>query len=305
MTRDHFIAQTYLKRWCDPAKRPPLQAYRKSNVKPFRCSPRDVCHEWDGDLIRAYFTDPALLGKFRNIFEPKWNPTIEKIGGVTFNQEDKLILSMAWAHFSLCTPAQRELAKVIYRNEARALASELVEGHRLDPSSLTIEIEREADFFKRLATKYIPLMTSFFYNQDWRILRNDTESSFITSDNPSAFAAGSNPRVRLLPISPSLCLYTQYAEIDMRLDAGYFDFGLPPKGSIDLIDISKRDAMKINRFTVMNAADFVFSRHEYVGIAAFVKKYGDFRPQVEPVSFPIDDAGLKSATLTITPRRCE
>jgi hypothetical protein len=32
-----------------------------------------------------------------------------------------------------------------------------------------------------------------------------------------------------------------------------------------------------------------------VGIEALVKKYRDFRPQVEPVSFPADDGALKGA----------
>ncbi len=153
MTKDHFIAQTYLKHWCDPGKKPPLQAYRKCNLKPFRSSPRNVCHEWDGDLIREYFTDPALLGKFRKIFEPPWKRIVERIDAGIVNAEDKLVLSAAWAHFVLCLPAQRAITKDIYANEARALAPKLVEGHRLDPASLNIEIEREADFFKRLATK--------------------------------------------------------------------------------------------------------------------------------------------------------
>jgi hypothetical protein len=45
---------------------------------------------------------------------------------------------------------QRAITKDIYANEARALAPWLVEGHRLDPASLNIEIEREADFFKKV-----------------------------------------------------------------------------------------------------------------------------------------------------------
>jgi len=76
-----------------------------------------------------------------------------------------------------------------------------------------------------------------------------------------------------------------------------------PKGSILFLNIPKRDAMKINRFTVLNANDLVFSRSEDVGIEALVKKYRDFKPQFQPVSFSADDGALKGATLTIGPRR--
>jgi Protein of unknown function (DUF4238) len=301
MAKDHFVAQTYLKHWCGLNKKPPLRVYRKSDLKRFGCSPRDVCHEWDGDLISGYFDDPTLLGQFRKIFEPKWKPTVERIGAGIINQEDKLVLSLTWAHFLLCTPAQRELAKAIYANEARVMAPRLLEGHRLDLATLNIEIEREADFFKRFATKHLSLATWAFYNQDWIILHNDTETPFITSDNPSSFVPESKPPERLLPISPSLCLY---ANIDMRfVDTDHFDFGLPPKGSILFLNIPRRDAMKINRFTVLNANDLVFSRSEDVGIEALVKKYRDFKPQFQPASFSADDGALKGATLTIGPRR--
>jgi hypothetical protein len=274
MAEDHYVAQTYRGHWCDPKNDLPLQAYRKSDLKHFPCWPRDVCYEWDGDLVPEYLTDPTLLGKFRKLFEPPWKPIVERIGAGIIGAEDKVVLSAAWAHFFLCTPAQRAIIKDTYANEARTLAPTLLEGHPLDPATLNIEIKREADFFKRFATKHLSLVTWALYNQDWIILRNDTETPFITSDNPSAFVPEPKPPDRLLPISPSLCLYVK---IDTRFaaDADHFDFGLPPRGSTTFLNISRRCAMKINRLTVLNADDLVFSRSEDVGIVALVKKGSD------------------------------
>ena len=51
--------------------------------------------------------------------------------------------------------------------------------------------------------------------------------------------------------------------------------------------------MTINRFTVLNANDLVFSRSEDVGIEALVKECRDYRPKVEPVSFSAADGALK------------
>ena len=100
MAKDHYVAQTYLKHWCDPKNKPPLQVYRKSDLKHFPCRPRDVCHEWDGDLIPEYLTHPARLGKFRKIFEPRWKPTVERLCAGNIDPKDKLVLSMG-AFFSL------------------------------------------------------------------------------------------------------------------------------------------------------------------------------------------------------------
>jgi hypothetical protein len=61
MPQDHFVAQTYLKAWCDPASRDHMHAYRKSDLKRFPCRPYDVCRERDGDIVPAYLKDPAAL----------------------------------------------------------------------------------------------------------------------------------------------------------------------------------------------------------------------------------------------------
>src|SRR5712691_690687 len=47
MALDHYVARTYLKRWCDRIKNERMQAYRKSDLKQFACWPADVCTESD------------------------------------------------------------------------------------------------------------------------------------------------------------------------------------------------------------------------------------------------------------------
>jgi hypothetical protein len=78
MANDHFVARTYLKRWCDRDKAQPIQAYRKETGTTFPCWPEAVCAEADGDLNPQYFQEPAVLGQFRSIFEP----VMTKLGGV-------------------------------------------------------------------------------------------------------------------------------------------------------------------------------------------------------------------------------
>jgi hypothetical protein len=302
MAKDHYVAQTYLKHWYDPKNKPPLQVYRKSDLKHFPCRPRDVCHEWDGDLITEYLTDPARLGKFRKIFEPRWKPTVERLSAGKIDPKDKLVLSIAWAHFFLCPPAQRQIAKGIHANEVRAMARSLFEGHRLDPATLNIEFEREADFFKGFGTRHLASATWAFYNQVWIILLNETATPFITSDNPAAFVPNSNRqkgfyRFRRHFVCTRRSICRSLRQIILIGDHR------PRDQSLSGI-LRGPGAMKINRFTVINANDLVFAQSVDVGIAALVKKYRDVRPRVESmrVALPADDGALKGATLTIGPR---
>ena len=82
MPNDHFVARTYLKLWCDRDKGEPIQAYWKPSGATFPCWPEAVCAEADGDLNPTYFKDPAVLGQFRSIFEPRWDAALEAIAEV-------------------------------------------------------------------------------------------------------------------------------------------------------------------------------------------------------------------------------
>src|SRR4051812_16924823 len=79
MSRDHFVAQTYLRHFGDPNAGGTLHAYRKTDGREFPCWPKDVCTEWDGDLNDAFPENPGVLGDFRKIFEPYWNPAVQTI----------------------------------------------------------------------------------------------------------------------------------------------------------------------------------------------------------------------------------
>jgi hypothetical protein len=93
MANDHFVARTYLKRWCNRDKNQPIQAYRKPSGVPFPCWPESVCTETGGDLNPRYFKDPAVLGQFRTIFEPRWNLAIEAVEKHKLTIEDKFVIA--------------------------------------------------------------------------------------------------------------------------------------------------------------------------------------------------------------------
>jgi hypothetical protein len=69
-----------------------LHAYRKPDGGYFRCWPRDVCHEWDGD-VNPILKKPDLLGDYRSIFERFLNPSVASILPGTVSAQDKFIVS--------------------------------------------------------------------------------------------------------------------------------------------------------------------------------------------------------------------
>src|ERR1700674_3055696 len=117
MAKDHFLAQTYLKNFEDPAEGGMLHAYRKPDEKYFPCWPKDVCHEWDGDLNPVIQHEPKLLGSFRKIFKPHWNAAIQNMIAGAVTPTDKLVVAAYMANMMVCTPAWRRVMQSAWARE--------------------------------------------------------------------------------------------------------------------------------------------------------------------------------------------
>src|SRR5580704_14206746 len=107
MARDHYVAQTYLKHFAGSDGM--LRAYRKSDGKHFPCRPNDVCHEWNGDIIEDFLSDPTALATYRKIFEPAWNPAIKELEKDQISNANKLAIAGYWSNLLVFTPACRRL----------------------------------------------------------------------------------------------------------------------------------------------------------------------------------------------------
>lgn len=96
MAKDHYVARTYLRHFGDDSKGGMLNGYQKPNGTTFSCWPKDVCHEWDGDLNPSVLERSEILGDYRKIFEPNWNPAIEDIVAGKMSATDKFIVPPIW-----------------------------------------------------------------------------------------------------------------------------------------------------------------------------------------------------------------
>jgi hypothetical protein len=123
------------------------------------------------------------------------------------------------------------------------------------------------------------------YNSDWVVIKNDTGTDFLTSDNPFAFDdpgpwRGGLPRLpRYLPIAPDLCLLCDVGQAAQSESEP--DFSQPPRGTVCVGTIPPRGVCLINRAIVQCAEDIVISPKELPSVEALVKKYGSYRVDVD------------------------
>ncbi len=305
MAQDHFLAQTYLKHFGDPALDGMLHAYRKSNGAAIKCWPQDVCREWDGDLNKAIADRPELLGDYRKIFEPGWNPAIQNILAGAISPTDKFVVSAYMANMMVCTPAWRRVGEKMYSQQATGhlmFEQEMKEKHGTADEELDkaveslkrgdIALSTNPDYIKAIITRHLLVYACLTYNLDWLIMENDTDQPYLTSDNPVAMAFSGrhgDPVTRILPVTPKLCLSVTY---DSR-EANQFDLRdvprilkTPPRGAITRAKAKPVALREVNRLIVQCAEDFVFSSREDDGARKLTEKYAKFRIDPEFVEFP-------------------
>jgi Protein of unknown function (DUF4238) len=221
LARDHFVAQTYLRKFGDPNHDDLMHGYMKSPQKDFPCRPHKVCHEWDGDLNPEFITNkPELRGDFRALCEPHWDSALASLRTGRLGHEDKFIMAAMAATLMTCTPAWRRVSTQMYNDQLMAttiashdLAIKAGATPELDAEDVNLlrrgEIRLEADpkFLEAKNTRWLLSHAWIIYNQPWRVLYNGTNHPFVTSDNPFALLHP-NPRggvTRFLPVTPFLC----------------------------------------------------------------------------------------------------
>lgn len=304
MAKDHFLAQTYLKHFGDPSQGGMLHAYRKADEKYFPCWPKDVCHEWDGDLNPVLQHEPKLLGDFRKIFEPHWNSAIENMIAGAVTPTDKFVVAAYMANMMVCTPAwrrvmqsavtDRKVGSFKFEQAMKEKHSggdeELLEGARmLDRGELKITIDD--NYIKGKITQLLIDHACTIFSADWLILENKTDQAYLASDNPVALSFSGRPGdalTRILPITPQLCLSIRFdiAGVTPRRltpDDVRKILQSPPQGKIIRAEAKPIDVRFANKLVVQCAEELVFSSRRDEAAAALATKYRNFRLDAEYV----------------------
>jgi hypothetical protein len=198
MARDHYVAQTYLRHFV--AYDGMLRAYRKSDGNRFPCRPSDVCHEWNGDIIEDFLSDPTALARYRKIFEPAWNPAIKELNAGRISNTNKLAIAGYWSNLLVFTPTCRRLDVGAHDRHSidylRAWDTLSTEAGKIDADLKRIlatfdtgrfRIETKPDAMRAMRCTHLLKLTWALYNSNWIIIKNDSGTEFLTSDNPVSF----------------------------------------------------------------------------------------------------------------------
>ena len=314
MARDHFIAQTYLKHWVNPQSGM-LRGHGKQSGKEFPCAPKDVCHAWDWD-VNPYFKENArLLGEYRRIFEPQWNPAVAAVRSGQISAEDKFALAGYWALLTTCTPTWHRNAVKVAEHQladfiplvARHLAKEKPEYGDFIEQALAegrIEPNPDGQHIKAILTQQLTRTTLLLYQLDWTIMRNRTLAPFITSDNPSSVLPRrpfSNKLKRFLPLAPDLALF---AVIDptIKRSTALPNLEKTPPGRVRHVRVKRKQVARLNRVTVMNADELVFGVEASRPVRRVVRNHRDFKVAVEHMRSPTPNGGYITASTVVVRR---
>jgi hypothetical protein len=295
MSRDHFVAKTYLKHFV--GKDGMLHAYRKSDGLSFSCRTDDICREWDGDLVRDFLEDEALIGGFRKIFEPAWDRAIVHLLSENDDPTAKLAIAGYWANLMVCTPAWTRVSMKTREHDTmrtvRAHDVLTTQAGKPDPKLKAMLAEFDAGNYRIEAVRDAARATNAthlschawsLYNADWIVIQNDSETDFITSDNPVAFddpgpwRGGEGGLPRFLTLTPRLCLY---GLMDPRSRRDEPDFTRPPRGSIRRGSVPHHGVEHINRAVARCAENLVISPGESPVVEALTAECARFQADVE------------------------
>jgi hypothetical protein len=307
MAKHHYVAQTYLKHFGDASHDGRLHVYKKLGTPEyFTCWPQDVCHEWNDDLNPEFLPQhPKLLGDFRKFCEPHWNQSIQGFFSGIISDEDRFIIAAYFANLMTCTPAWRRVGATMHNQHLMgnmSFAKKMKEKHG-GQDNLPVEaiemmergeitLETEPAYIKAVITRQLIEHTYMMFNQNWTILKNNTDQVFITSDNPVAVLYSGKPggRVtRFLPITPQLCLSVTYDTSKMGLlySKEYsLDCMKPSPGKTIYNDVNKKGAKYVNRNVAMCAENMVFSSKKSAGLDVLVKKYAIYGIDAEYIELP-------------------
>lgn len=319
MSKDHYVAITYLKHFVDSAANGMLNAYSKKNSKQFQCYPKDVCYEINGDANQFFNANTNLLGQFRAIFEPNWNVALEAFLSNRNTDHDKFVVSAYMANLMVVTPSwQRvgakmyaenmkgtlEFARKLHDKGVKQMDEVLCDGIDLI-SRGDLSIDVDTDYIKGIATKQLMVYAVLIYHSDWHLLINETSEKFITSDNPVAMqtlGVFSGRVKRYLPLTPELCLMIEFdghKQKNLNDDEFWSEFQKSPEGKILKLDVKNKEVKAINVMQVKSAENLIFTSIASEKISYITQKYAKYQLDVNYHEFPSSDGNEKYQAMQI------
>jgi len=218
--KDHYVAQTYLKWFCNPQKK--LWTYNKEWLDIQERSTRSVCKEAGGS-DNPFLSKERAIEDYLKVVENKWNESIKLFtssgGNVDFQAylNAKYIISGYIAYLRFSTPAavrvqqksleaQQKTALKILNNMGKIPKPPKGYEFLMEDIEKNIKVEVDGKFPKAIAAGVLKECADKIYRSAWMRVENHGNVPLITSDNPLCFWYNEpNPLpITYLPLTPKL-----------------------------------------------------------------------------------------------------
>lgn len=303
MALDHYVPQTYLRRWANAKGQ--LHAIRKSDLKKFTPGTKSVCAIADGNTNP--FLQPArAIEEFLAGIEPKFDWAVEKFVQGEMHREAIYVIAGLISSIMVCSPGGARLNSRPVARIIEEMARRLDKGGKLPapPASMGgasfTQLLEEGKIHLNVNPKHpqavgilaILEQIAAYGNFGWEFLLNmHADSPFFTSDYPVAIEHQADMVInRVFPLTPSIAVRI-YPDRNVNVDDPEFQFR---HFRFKVTKLPRSRVRYINTLLVRCAEETVFFRDDAPWIPAFVEKHAEFR--IKPVTDRIQDG---KATLMI------
>jgi hypothetical protein len=277
-----------------------MHATRKSDLKSFTPTPRDVCRIEDGSS-NSYLRHERAIEGFLKTIEPRYNAATRKLVNEKVDAETIYTISGFVACVMSCSPAGMRIQSHPLKDSLEETAAVLEAQGLIPPpppalggTSLT-ELLRSGAVIFQIDPKYpqavgissILPQVALFGNFKWDILRNGfDETPFFTSDFPVAIEETENQLIlnRIVPLAPNLAVRIRP---DPSIEKSCADFSFS-NFDYRTRDLSRAEVVEINRLIVRCAEDAVFYRDNAAWVQKFLASNRDDRIELRSRQVLVD-----------------
>lgn len=314
MPLDHYVSQVHLKNFYSPKLGERMYAIKKSDLKMFQCSSKDVCRIEEGST-NGYLTDERAIETFLLDVEPKYNTALAKLRSATVDAECIYAIAGFAGYVGCCTPTAMRMHSEPLRAAVIAESALLDRQGLLPPSPPELggktlsELFAEGKVFPKIDPRFPQAMgistvigrTSLYGNSHWEILLPEENSEvYFTSDYPLAIERPPDRQWPnwIIPLAPDLAIRITP---DIRLRGRKPDLTFSAFSSRQK-RIGRQEILGLNRLIVQCAEEFVFYRDDQGWIENFVAKNRDFWISIVTERIPTGTGFMNISTQKIVRR---
>lgn len=293
MAKDHYVAQTYLKKFSVEGEDGIVNVVRKSNLERLdRIPVKSICREEDWSNTEYFPKDPRVVERFLKFFEPKWSKCVGQISDNSYDINTKYAMSGYLAYLRACTPTAVRLGVSGLTTFVKETNDRMEDEELANPNSKHRDIIKlirqhggtrvgvNPNYQKAMAIQSLIGVQKVFTQSSWIVVKNETQGSFITSDNPVCLQYHNSGLADIYcPLTPELAIVIHPLRKDEPREDDY------------IMSIKPEGVEKMNKLVVQSAEDKVIF-NECSNVEELVKEYQDWRVEQKVLKIPVEKGKL-------------